>query len=298
VEFHRFFAHACDPANVAAFDAFIAPELDPVTRAYWTGRDMRGRRRIERFARGFYRSGLLGRFIAAGHMLARVYGKNPARILSARTLEDQRRIYEEDLAPLFDRPSLRRLLDQRSSLFGLGIPPAQYDALAGGRPMHEVIEERLRRLATGFLLSENYFAWQAFARGYDVAGKGALPPYLQEANFEAVRANAERISVVHAPMTEHLRAQPRSSLDRYVMLDAQDWMGDADLTQLWTEITRTARPGARVIFRTAGVETILPGRVPSAILDQWHYEESRSRDWTLRDRSAIYGGFHLYVKEA
>ena len=72
-------------------------------------------------------------------------------------------------------------------------------------------------------------------------------------------------------------------------------MNDADLTALWSQITRTARPGARVIFRTAADERLLPGRVPAAILDQWHYEDEKSRELCRQDRSAIYGGFHLYV---
>ena len=39
--------------------------------------------------------------------------------------------------------------------------------------------------------------------------------------------------------------------------------------------------------------------MPAAILDQWHYEEETSRELCRQDRSAIYGGFHLYVlKEA
>jgi S-adenosylmethionine-diacylglycerol 3-amino-3-carboxypropyl transferase len=84
-------------------------------------------------------------------------------------------------------------------------------------------------------------------------------------------------------------------VDRFVLLDAQDWMNDETLTQLWTEITRTARPGARVIFRTAGEATILPGRIPDAVLGRWRYEEASSRAWTMQDRSAVYGGFHLYV---
>lgn len=50
-----------------------------------------------------------------------------------------------------------------------------------------------------------------------------------------------------------------------------------------------------MIFRTAADERLLPGRVPAAILDQWHYEEEKSRALCRRDRSAIYGGFHLYV---
>ncbi len=86
-------------------------------------------------------------------------------------------------------------------------------------------------------------------------------------------------------------------MDRYVLLDAQDWMNDATLTHLWQEITRTARPGARVIFRTAGEATILPGRVPENILSRWRYAAEISRELTQKDRSAIYGGFHLYILE-
>ena len=72
-------------------------------------------------------------------------------------------------------------------------------------------------------------------------------------------------------------------------------MTDAQLNALWREITRTARPGARVIFRTAAEPSLLPGRLDEAILDCWRYERAQSRDLTLRDRSAIYGGFHLYA---
>ena len=69
------------------------------------------------------------------------------------------------------------------------------------------------------------------------------------------------------------------------------------LDALWSEITRTARPGARVIFRTAAVPSILPGRLAPALLDRWRYEEDRSRERTAMDRSSIYGGFHLYRLE-
>ena len=40
-------------------------------------------------------------------------------------------------------------------------------------------------------------------------------------------------------------------------------------------------------------ERLLPGRVPAEILEQWRYEEDKSRALSARDRSAIYGGFHL-----
>ena len=43
-------------------------------------------------------------------------------------------------------------------------------------------------------------------------------------------------------------------------------MTDAQLNALWREITRTARPGARVIFRTAAEPSLLPGRLDRDLL--------------------------------
>ena len=99
-------------------------------------------------------------------------------------------------------------------------------------------------------------------------------------------------------ITEYLGDCPDASRDRYVLLDAQDWMTDAQLDALWRQITRTARPGARVIFRTAAEPSLLPGRLDPGLLRRWRYEETLSREFAERDRSAIYGGFHLYVLEA
>ncbi|WP_045836939.1 DUF3419 family protein [Hyphomicrobium sp. 99] len=298
--FFRFFGAANDRRNVALYNDLIAQHLDADTRSYWEGRDLTGRRRISRFARNFYHYGLLGRFIATGHLAARVFGANPKRILDARNIDEQREIFAREVAPAFDHPVLRWITSNRASLFGLGIPPVQYDALSNGgtRTMADVLKERAERLATGFDLKDNYFAWQAFGRSYAAQGEGPCPPYLDKSNFMAVKARAGRVNVVHDNMIRFLSNEPADSLDRYVLLDAQDWMDDAALNSLWREITRTARAGARVIFRTAGEESILPGRVSDAILNQWTYDAAKSAEIHNKDRSAIYGGFHLYVKTA
>jgi len=103
------------------------------------------------------------------------------------------------------------------------------------------------------------------------------------------------VRYIQRAFTEILRESPEGSFDRYALLDAQDWMNDADLTALWTEITRTARPCARVIFRTAADERLLPDRVPDDLLARWTYEGERSREFGRQDRSSIYGAFHLYT---
>ncbi len=129
--------------------------------------------------------------------------------------------------------------------------------------MAGVLRRRLERLACDFAFADNYFAWQAFGRRYAGCGDNdSLPPYLARRNFDAIRARAARVDVLHTSFTEFLKSSPEASLDCYVLLDAQDWMTDVDLATLWSEITRTAKPNARVIFRTAAEPSLLPGRVP------------------------------------
>ena len=289
--FYRFFGAADAEANIAAYERLIAPYLDGPSRHYWEGRSLQqlGRRRISIFARNAYRHGVLGRFIGLSHAIARAYGVDLRELLSARTLEEQRQFFETAMAPLFDKRAVRWATANRLSLYGLGIPPAQYEALAGGSDMRHVLRSRLERLACGFSLDDNYFAWQAFGRSYADNASGPLPPYLRREHFDVVRARAHRVDVMNRSITEYLADCPDGSRDRYVLLDAQDWMTDAQLDALWTEITRTARPGARVIFRTAAEPSLLPGRLEPALLARWHYEAELSQALTARDRSAIYG---------
>lgn len=297
--FQRFFAEADGRDNVKAYEDYIRPHLDEVSRKYWESRNLFGRRRIGYFRSNLYRHGLLGTFIGASHLLARAHGRNPRKMLTARTREEQRQIFEAELAPLFEKRHIRWLLNKPSALFGLGIPPSQFEALKGKEThMSKVLLQRLERLACDFDLQDNYFAWQAFGRRYATGGAGPLPPYLKPESFENLRERIDNLDVQHRSFTEYLAAKDDASLDAYVLLDAQDWMTDDILLTLWTEIERTAKPGARVIFRTAGEESILPGRVPDAILEKFSYDEDRGKEWTKQDRSSIYGGFHLYVRKA
>jgi len=294
--FFEFFGRADSPGNISRYDTWLRPHLDETTRAYWDARGLDGRRHIDAFARNFYRHGLLGRCIGAGHLVARLYGKRVGAVLAAETLDQQRFAFEQEIAPLFEKRFVQWLARRPAALYGLGIPPAQYRALAGDGPdgITAVLKRRVERLACDFPIRDNYFAWQAFGRSYAVASAPSLPPYLQRDNFEALRARADRVRIEHGSLTDVLAAERRESLDAYVLLDAQDWMNDAALTALWTEIRRTARPGARVIFRTAARASLLPGRIDAGILSRWHYHDAASRAFTARDRSAIYGGFHCY----
>jgi S-adenosylmethionine-diacylglycerol 3-amino-3-carboxypropyl transferase len=295
--FFRFFGQANDKANRTAYDRYLRKGLDEETREYWEkNRPLRGRR-INMFGKNLYRYGLLGRFIGILHAVAKLHGKKLEPILAARTPQEQRRLFERDIAPLFEFKSIKLLSKSPVSLYALGIPPAQYDELvAAGDPV-AVLRERVERLACDFPINENYFAWQAFGRGYDVENKEAVPSYLRQEVYEVIRTRTNKVEVHHASLTDFLEAQAPQSLHRYVLLDAQDWMNSDQITALWREIDRTAHArDARVIFRTAGPDSPLPRKLPADVLAPWLYMEAESKAWHARDRSSIYGGFHVYAR--
>jgi len=288
-DFYALFGKADRAAN-AALCARLAPYLDRETARYWDGRAGFARR-SQMLTRGFYRYGLLGRFIGAVHLVARLGGVEFRPFLRAQSLNEQRAFYEAKVAPLFDKALVRWLARRRASLFGLGIPPAQYDKLAadGGGDVIPVLRERVRKLMCDFPVSDNYFAWQAFHRAYPSDAR-TVPPYLEAEKFGLVHDGAHRVTAHNRPMTDVLAETEAGALSVYVLLDAQDWMTDAQLNALWQQITRTARPGARVLFRTGGAPDILPGRVDATLLDQWTYDATASQRAFAAARSAIYGG--------
>jgi S-adenosylmethionine-diacylglycerol 3-amino-3-carboxypropyl transferase len=294
--FYRFFGEAKSRVNIADYNEYLRENIDESTRKYWESRLPNGRKRLSRFTSNLYSKGALGRFIGIGHRLAAIAGVRLEGIVLCESKAEQRAYFEKHMAPLFDSRIVRHLCSYRVALFGLGIPPSQYEALSNGEAMAKVLRKRLEKLACDFPIMENYFAWQAFNRAYAPNAAGPLPPYLMQRNFNELKKRADRVRMHHASLTDTLAAMPAASADRFVLLDAQDWMNDDQLNDLWTAISHAARKDARVIFRTAGEASILPGRVNEELLGRWRYLKSLSAELTKQDRSAIYGGFHVYER--
>lgn len=163
-----------------------------------------------------------------------------------------------------------------------------------GAGMIGTMRERVRRLTCSFPIQDNYFCWQAFGRSYNVACRASMPDYLKPEHYHTLRDNLHRVRTEMATLDGWFQRQPERSVDRVVLLDSQDWMRPAAIAKLWTEIARAARPGARIIFRTAGAASPLENALPPDLLRRFEYHREQSLELFTRDRSAIYGGFHLY----
>jgi len=295
-EFWQFFGEAASPANAQLYRDRIRPVLDDETRAYWDKRNVIGRPRHAYFTDGFYRHGMMGRFIGLAHLIAKLARIDLAALLSADTDAPERTEALDRLHCLFHSRWARLLARTPALLSGLGISPRQRALLGGGAPLNEVLCQRLFRLLNGHPSGSNYFAWQALRRCYPGPGDRCLPPYLQRNQFARMRNDAGLIIPVHASLRQFLESLPAREVDAVVLLDSQDWMTVDEIRTLWDTIDRAGSDQARVIFRTAGVESPLEREELASVREVWRRDDERSAIGYELDRSGIYGGFHCYMR--
>ncbi len=297
--FFRLFGEGNRPSNVAAYDTHLRDVIPPDTRAFWEQRAWGGlgERRIETFATGIYEHGILPRFQRfAGQIAQWVTGRRPEELLEAESLEEQRVFFDECVAPFFDHPFVQWVGSMPAAVYSLGIPPSQHRIIKqeSETSIVDLYRDRMKRLTCGFPIADNYFTWQAFGRRYDTEYRNALPPYLKEELFSRIRYHADVVSTYVTSYDQYLAGQLPHQFDSFVLLDAMDWMEPETIARLWREIARVGTPGARVIFRTAGERSVVEPALPSALRAQFTYEKERSLELHAEDRSAVYGGFHIY----
>lgn len=283
---------------------YIAPVLNRDARVFWETNTMfngllYGDRISFLTGKGLYDHSRNGYFLRFFQRLAKVFGCKPEEVLKAKSLDEQEILYHRHIDPFFDSALIQMIGKLPITMFGLGIPPQQYDELKkdliDGGSLIDIYRERVKRLACDFPISENYFAWQGFARKYDTEDLKAIPEYLKPENYPTLRQNIDRLDTSVESATDAIKNAPFDTFDRFVFLDAQDWMNAEQMTDLWSAIAEKASPGSRIIFRTAGAASPLDVALPEGLLQRFTYEKELSATLFKKDRASIYGGFHLYV---
>jgi S-adenosylmethionine-diacylglycerol 3-amino-3-carboxypropyl transferase len=197
---------------------------------------------------------------------------------------------------LFHAGSLRFLMRVPAVLSGFGIAPSQRARLGAGRPLQEVLHERLLRLIERHPEEANYFAWQALARRYPGPGDRGLPLDLQRRQFARMRNGAGVIIPVHAGLLEFLRGLPAREVDAVALSHSHDWLNLEAIRTLWDAIDRLGSERVCVVFRTAGAESPLERAELATLRESWRRDDERSAVGFELDRAAIHGGFHCYLR--
>jgi S-adenosylmethionine-diacylglycerol 3-amino-3-carboxypropyl transferase len=296
-DFFDVFGNGYHPEFPALYNRFLREQLSEFARGYWDPR-------LEWFAgkRGsFYFHGLSGLVASGfkGYLAIRPrLGAHIRALFGARSIDEQRAIYDERVAPAMWGPTMRWALSRQFTLSLLGVPhpqrreiEAQHSGGVAGY-VRESLEYVLRQLP----IWSNYF-WRLYLHGRYT--RSCCPEYLREENFAALKSGlVDRITPHTSTVTDFLR-RSEERVSKYVLLDHMDWMAShypQALVEEWREILAHATPCARVIFRSAHVrpkylDTIHVDGVK--LIEHLSFHETLARELSRQDRVHTYAGFHI-----
>jgi S-adenosylmethionine-diacylglycerol 3-amino-3-carboxypropyl transferase len=280
----------------------VRRHLSPRAQAYWD-------RHIGFFEgkgwrKSFYyrgTSGLLAKVVLTNaHVLHRL--REPIQaLLDAKSVAEQEAIYRDSIRPKIWTPWLRWFLSRSFTLTLLGVPWPQRDQIVAQYPggVSQFIRDSLEAVVCRLPFADNYF-WRVYFQGFYT--RDCCPEYLKEANFDTLRAALPRLKIHTSTVTDFLRAA-EPGLSKFVLLDHMDWMSCTNpqaLQEEWNAILQSARPGARAIFRSAGLRVNYLDHLPVRHADRTHelglllrYHPELAAELHARDRVHTYGSFHI-----
>ncbi|MBI1394732.1 MAG: DUF3419 family protein [Betaproteobacteria bacterium] len=302
-DFFHVFGYGRHPQFRALYHDALRAELSNFARHYWDAR-LHWFTHPEREG-SFYFHGLSGVVARAFRLLLRL---RPAladavdAMLDARSLDEQRDIYECRVRPRLWQGPMRWILSRQITMSMLGVPHPQRrevesqhtDGVAG------YIRSSIDYVLRTFPIRENYF-WFVYLRGHYTPE--TCPRYLQRDHFERLKAGlVDRLTLRTATVTDFLQ-HSSESISKFVLLDHMDWMAcyhPAALAQEWRCIFDRAASGARAIFRSAHASPRYLAEVPITYglstrpLSDWlRFQPGLAAELSRDDRVHTYCGFHV-----
>jgi S-adenosylmethionine-diacylglycerol 3-amino-3-carboxypropyl transferase len=254
----------------------LSPLLTDAAGAYWDANP----RAIER---GVLRAGRSERFIA---LVTRVVSRLVVRaggvpaMLAAQSLDTQRRIFTHSWAGWRWRALFAVLLNRWT--FSRAYHPAFFahiDNPSFARHFRHLAERALTEMPA----RDNYFLHEMLTGRYPVGEVDGVPPYLTSQGGARVADAPETLRLVDGSVTEFLRTCPASSVNGFALSNIAEWLDEGEREALFGEVARTARPGARVVFRNFVGWTDVPERWRTVLVEWPRYGEALIQ----RDRSMV-----------
>lgn len=208
----------------------------------------------------FYYRGTSGSFAR----MMRVYVERVIKVrepidhlFSAQTVEEQQKIYREELKEKFWTGFLKFAMNRDTTLSMLGVPKAQRRQIElqyeGG--IVKFIQDCLESVFTKLPIHDNYF-WRVYL--YGSYTQECCPEYLKQENYEKLREGlADRIHTHTTSVQGFLEKHP-GTISKFILLDHMDWLSDKFFPLLeseWQAIVDTAASNATIIWRSGGLRT-------------------------------------------
>jgi S-adenosylmethionine-diacylglycerol 3-amino-3-carboxypropyl transferase len=252
--------------------------LDPEVRAFWDDR------RSE-VVRGVGAAGKLEKFLHLYRtcVLPLVHPRSRVeRLFRPRDRRGRQRFYDAEWNNRRWR-WMARVFFSRAVMSRLGRDPQFFEYAEGG------ISEHLLQRA-GYALSvldpaaNPYLQWLLLG-----CHRSALPYTLRPENFQAIRANLDRLDLRLQSIEEFIETPEASGLDGFNLSDIFEYMSEANAHRLLEKLISTGRKGARLVYWNL----LAPRRRPERLAHRLRPLEELARGLLRMDRAFFYSALNV-----
>jgi S-adenosylmethionine-diacylglycerol 3-amino-3-carboxypropyl transferase len=251
-------------------------QLTPDTRRFW---DAHGAEvaagigsagKFERYFSLFRR-----RVLPLVHTHARV-----EQLLNDRTLEERMAFYEQHW-DIWRWRAMFRLFFSRAVLGRSGRDPRFFQYVEGS--VAERLLARVRQGLTEVNPAENpYVQW--ILTGQHLS---TLPYALRAENFEAIRANLDRLEWQCTSMEDFLASVGRGAIDRFNLSDIFEYISEENYASMLEQLVRAGRPGGRLVYWNM----LAPRSRPAAFAALLQPLTELAQQLYLKDKAFFYSAF-------
>lgn len=298
-DFFAIFGNGTHTDFAEVYHERLRHDLSPFARHFWDARP----HWFNEAKGGLYFQGLSGTVARAFKAYLKLNPKlavGVANLFAAKSLEEQRQIYDTQVQASLWGPGMNWALSRQFTMNFLGVPFPQRKQVQAQHAMgiagfiRESIEYVFRELP----VDTNYF-WSVYVQGHYT--KNCCPEYLKADNFITLKAGlVDRIELHTCTVTELLQ-ETTATISKFVLLDHMDWMSsyypDA-LAEEWNAIIERAAPNTRIIFRSANATPDYLNKVllkPGGpyLIECLKFHTELAQELQKRDRVHTYAGFHI-----
>ena len=120
-------------------------------------------------------------------------------------------------------------------------------------------------------------------------GKGI---YLLKENYAKLqKRDSDRCAFSNKGLLSFLKSTSENSLTKYNLSDAFEFLATDDTLEVWREIIRTSKNGAKVVYWCNQVEHIAPREMEQSAVSDIDFEN----ELIEKDRLYFYRSFHVYT---
>jgi S-adenosylmethionine-diacylglycerol 3-amino-3-carboxypropyl transferase len=283
----KFFGEGHHDQSVEVYAQKLRPHLPEFAREFWDRNIIHFRKK------SFYFFGTSGTFAWVFYQYINARPKLRkliTQLLEAKDIEEQRKLYLQ-IEPKIVTQVIRWLINRHFTLTLLGVPRAQRQLIVDEYPggVSGFVTDCLRQVFMQLPTHDNYF-WRLYLTGK--YAPTCCPAYLEEANFEILKARVDKIKIHTTYISEFLRNNPEK-YTQYILLDHQDWLAAHDvpaLTDEWNLVLKNSKKGTKILMRSAALRiTFFPDFVQSGV----EFDTEITAKLHKQDRVGTYGSVYL-----